>query len=278
MATSKDQYAFGHDEAELRRLQMQGAFFDPLTRSLFGEIGIGAGMRVLDIGCGAGDVTMLAAEMVGDAGEVVGIDRAERPLRVAEARAAERGLSRVRFLQGDENTAADLAAGGRFDAVVGRCVLVHQRDPAAFLGALARVVRPGGVIAFQDPDFTIFLRTDPSIPLLEDVRGWIVKGHELIHARWDISLHTARSFSAAGLPAPRQRLHCPVLVDGHGVVFQIAAAVLRTMLPILAEKGAVDPVKIDVDTLAARMDAASRAHGGPLQTISMADCWSRISG
>ena len=181
----------------------------------------------------------------------------------------------MRFEQGDEQTAAALGAERPFDVVVGRCVLLHQRAPAPFLGALAKTVRPGGLLVFQDPDFSLFLQARPAIPLLADVRRWILKGHELIHAPWDLSLHTPAAFRAAGLAMPQQRLLCPVLADGQMVVCQIAAGVLRTMLPLLLQHGVVDE-SIGIDTLAARMHAALEAEGSVLQAISMAECWLKL--
>ena len=63
-------YAFGHSSAEILRLKNQAAMLRPITERLLRSAGIDAGMRVLDLGCGAGDVSMLAAELVGAAGFV----------------------------------------------------------------------------------------------------------------------------------------------------------------------------------------------------------------
>ena len=68
METSADSqafYALGHSENELQRLSRQGEAIGPFTRQLFEEAGIKQGMRVLDIGCGSGDVAFLAANLVG---------------------------------------------------------------------------------------------------------------------------------------------------------------------------------------------------------------------
>src|SRR5262249_58943519 len=81
-------YVLGHSETELRRLAMQSAFWGELTGEIFRRAGIGAGMHVLDIGCGAGDVAFLAARLVGPWGRVLGIDRSEDAVRRASARAA----------------------------------------------------------------------------------------------------------------------------------------------------------------------------------------------
>ena len=80
-------YALGHSEQELQRLSRQGQALGPFTRQLFEEAGISRGMRVLDVGCGSGDVTFLAADLVGLSGEVVGVDRERTAVDWANARA-----------------------------------------------------------------------------------------------------------------------------------------------------------------------------------------------
>jgi SAM-dependent methyltransferase len=80
-------YVLGHSERELDRLTAQARFIEPITRRFFVEAGIAPGMSVLDVGCGAGDVSFLAAELVGESGEVVGVDAASEPITLARSRA-----------------------------------------------------------------------------------------------------------------------------------------------------------------------------------------------
>ena len=98
------------------------------------------GLRILDIGCGGG----LASEPMARLGaEVVGVDASHRNVEVARIHAAQGGLA-VDYRQG---TAEDLlAAGERFDAVLSLEVVEHVADPAAFLGACAGLVSPGGAL------------------------------------------------------------------------------------------------------------------------------------
>ena len=92
---SETTYVLGHSRAEIQRLKNQGAVLRPITERLLHNAGIDAGMRVLDLGCGAGEVSMLAAELVGPAGSIVGIDRSH----VAKERARESGLRQNTFVQ-----------------------------------------------------------------------------------------------------------------------------------------------------------------------------------
>ena len=92
MGTRQDRsglYALGHSDDELDRLETQARIVDPVTRRFWAAAGVGLGMRVLDVGCGAGHTTMLLAQMVGEHGQVVGIDNA------APAVAAARALPRA---------------------------------------------------------------------------------------------------------------------------------------------------------------------------------------
>lgn len=94
-------YVLGHAEDELQRLIKQSRLYDELTESVFLKAGISSGMRVLDLGCGAGDVSFLAAKLVGSAGEVIGIDKSPEAIATARRRAATAKLHNVTFIEAD---------------------------------------------------------------------------------------------------------------------------------------------------------------------------------
>jgi ubiquinone/menaquinone biosynthesis C-methylase UbiE len=87
-------YVLGHSAQELERLSTQARLYEPFTMQFFRDAGIKAGMRVLDVGCGSGDVSFLAARMVGPMGEVVGVDRAPAAVATATRRTLELHLRR----------------------------------------------------------------------------------------------------------------------------------------------------------------------------------------
>jgi ubiquinone/menaquinone biosynthesis C-methylase UbiE len=91
------EYALGYSEREKERLVIQSRIYGDLTEWLFRMAGIQPGMSVLDVGCGVGDVSLLAASIVGPAGSVLGVDRATDSIATARGRAQAAGLENVAF-------------------------------------------------------------------------------------------------------------------------------------------------------------------------------------
>jgi 2-polyprenyl-3-methyl-5-hydroxy-6-metoxy-1,4-benzoquinol methylase len=102
-------YAMGYTQHELERLMFQARLLRPMTEWLLRSAGIEPGMRVLDVGSGAGDVALLAAELVGSSGSVTGIDRDVRSVGLAEHRAKSAGLTWAEFR---EVPVEEFASGG----------------------------------------------------------------------------------------------------------------------------------------------------------------------
>src|SRR3974377_2501831 len=96
-----NEYALGSDDAEHARLIRQAEWLAQPTERLFRAAGICAGQRVLDLGSGVGDVSLIAASIVGSEGEVVGAERDPRAVARATARARELGLKNGRLTPGE---------------------------------------------------------------------------------------------------------------------------------------------------------------------------------
>jgi SAM-dependent methyltransferase len=172
MGDSDSGYQFGSGigDDEVARLEIQGRALAPATRMIFAEAGIRPGMRVLDLGCGAGDATFVAADLVGPDGSVVGVDHSPDALARARLRAGQRGLTQVQFLEGDIN---DPVPGGPFDAIVERVVLLWVPDPAAVLRRQVTVLRPGGLVVPIEADLSI--RWLPETPYTTQVSSWMLE-------------------------------------------------------------------------------------------------------
>ena len=243
-------YVLGHPERELERLGRQARLVDPMTRQLFIDAGIAPGMRILDVGSGAGDVAFLAAELVGETGEIVGVDRAPAALAAARQRATRRELRHVTFLEGDP---AEMEFDRPFDAAIGRYFLMFQKDPSAMLRNIARNVEPGGPIAFHEPDWD-GARSFPPAPTYDRCCRWIAETLRLLgnETRMGKKLHSA--FVAAGLAAPSMRLEAMI---GAGTTaaegLQFVADLVETMLPAMEREGIASVADVGLETLVARM-------------------------
>src|SRR5262249_27170251 len=120
-------YAFGRSRAEYDRLIDQAELIGPLTERMLLAAGVSRGRRVLDVGCGVGDVSFLVAGLVGPEGSVVGVDLDAEALKLAEERRNAKRINNIEFHQSD---ARSVNSGGLFDAAVGRFVLLFMSDPA----------------------------------------------------------------------------------------------------------------------------------------------------
>ncbi|WP_437807237.1 class I SAM-dependent methyltransferase [Sorangium sp. So ce1078] len=227
-----------------------------MTNRLLADAGIGAGMRVLDVGCGPGDVSFRIAQLVGGQGQVVGIDRDARPLAAARDRARELGLPNVTFAEGDLGALSP--EHGLFDAVVGRRVLMYQPDPVAALKSLSRALRPGGLVVFQEHDATMVPACLKPLPLHERAHQWMWRTVEREGADIHMGFHLAGVLEQAGLTGVSVRAEAVVLTPQ---MRYRTAAVVRAMLPRILQRGVATEAEIDIDTLEERlMDERAKAN------------------
>src|SRR3954451_2901635 len=155
-------YVMGHDDRERRRLSLQASILNPLSDQLLRRAGLSAGLHVLDIGCGIGELSMVAARLVGRRGRVTGIDIDEGALTLAAQRAQEQGLDHISFVRSD---IAAYATDASYDAVIGRHILIHTPDPCVVVGLAHSLLNAGGVAVFQEYDFSTVHRPFPEAPL-----------------------------------------------------------------------------------------------------------------
>lgn len=265
-------YVLGHSDQELLRLITQSRFLGELTEDVFRRAGLGEGMRVLDVGCGAGDVSLLLASIVGPTGSIIAVDRSADAIRMAEERAAAAKLGRVKFLECD---IANFTPDDMVDAVVGRLVLLYLADPVAALRRLCRSVRPGGLVVFQEMDMTT-ARCTPSVPLFHLVMHWLVETFRRGAVELDMGSRLFATFRGAGLPSPEMLLRARVEGTADSPVYAYLANTVRSLLPMAERFGVVTAAEVDIDTLADRLrDAALRADA-VLIPPSMIGAWARL--
>ena len=230
-------------------------------------------MRVLDVGSGGGDTALLAAELVGDSGEVLGVDRSPVAVAAAQKRMKALGKHNISFRQGDMDT---LEVAETFDAVVGRYVLVFNPNPAAMLKAVARLVRPGGVIAFHEPDWN-GSRSNPVAPMYERCSDWIVRTFQKVGTNPYMGQDLHFAFVRAGIPAPSMALRALIggPSDDVGYVDLIAELGI-TMAPVMEEQGVIARGEIDPANFRQQMLAEVQRLGSLVVGRSEIGAWSRM--
>jgi len=228
-------YAFGRSHAEYNRLIEQAELLRPLTERMLLAAGIRSGMHVLDVGCGVGDVSFLVAAIVGQDGSVTGVDLDAEAIKVAEKRRTERGLTNIEFRNAD----ARLVEPGRlFDAAVGRFVIMFMSDPTVALRLIAERVRPGGIVAFQEPDVRVTTAPTMSQPILAHLQDLLVRTFERSGARPEVGAELYWRMLDAGLkPEQRPLAEIPVLIGQGEVAYRRWALFARSMLPKIVEYG-----------------------------------------
>ena len=156
--TAPNAYTHGHHESVLRTHQWRTA----QNSAAYLLPHLGPDVALLDIGAGPGTITMDFAERVA---HVTATEIGPRELALSRQTAHDRGVSNVSFAVEDVHALS--FADGLFDVVHAHQVLQHVADPVLALREMARVARPGGIVAARDGDYGGFLWY-PEIPELDD--------------------------------------------------------------------------------------------------------------
>jgi ubiquinone/menaquinone biosynthesis C-methylase UbiE len=267
-------YLMGRSESETRRLISQSNLYGRFTRRLLEDAGVEEGMKVLDIGTGAGDLALMAAEMVGPTGSIVGVDQDPQVLEAASARAEAARLDNIRFHAGDFRQG--VSGDGPFDAVVGRLVLLYVPDPAEALRGLVDHLEPGGIAAFGEFNFVAeSALAHPPTPLWETMWDWMRAVIRRAGLDPTTGYNLRRTFLYAGLPEPEMNLCSPVGGGPDWPGYDYAAESLRSMLPLMLKLGIATEEEVEIDTLAMRLRAETVAADGVVKAPDLLGAWAR---
>ena len=271
---SDPRYLMGRSDEETERLIQQSQLYETVTRRFFTDAGIGRGMRVLDVGSGAGDVAMAAAELVGAEGEVVGWMSMRQFSRQPEHGCKNRATQIFNLWR---ETPRTMDIEGDFDAVVGRLVLMYMSDPADALRQLTARLRPGGIAAFQEGFFTLYRSlTRPDTPLVNKLIDWALAVFERSGVHLDMGADLHRTFVDADLPAPALNLIAPAGGAETWVGYQYIAESIRSFVPLMEEFGIATAEEVDIETLAERLRAEVVAAKRPMILPPHITAWARL--
>jgi SAM-dependent methyltransferase len=270
-AAQRSTYLLGHSSQELLRLSRQAQAFEPFTRQLLLQAGLAAGMRVLDVGCGGGDVAFLAADLVGPAGEVVGTDRASSAIQWAVSRAQFRSISNTRFLEGDP---AEMSFDEPFDAVIGRLVLMYYPDPVDALRKLSHHLCPGGLVVFQEFDVAN-CRSYPPAPTFDRTIALIRQTLVTSGAHVQLGLELLQVYLDAGLPAPTMRMDSLVGGGSDFIGYSLVADVAQSLLPAMEKFNLATAAELDLATLEQRLRLEVSSSKGVILSPALIGAYSR---
>lgn len=247
------------------RLRVLAGVLAPTTRALLERLPVRPGDRCWDVGCGGGDVTVMIADMVGPAGRVLGTDI--DPAKVALARAEATAYPQVEYRVGNIMGGAP---DGTFDIAHARFLLSHLTDPGAAVAAIGRALRPGGILAVEDVDFSALVCC-PDLPAFR--------------AYHDLYIRTGRYRGADPLIGPRLPLllHEAGCTDIHIQINQLAepdptiksihVLTLENIADAALQAGLTSPAELDamLTDLHAAVDDSSMVLAAP----RMVQTWGR---
>jgi len=213
---------------------------------------------------------MLAARLVGPAGEVVGVERDTRSIARARTRVDDAGLDNVVFTQSDVR---QLPVDKPFDAVVGRFILQFLPDPVVALQFMSQMVRPGGIVAFHEPCWSPILPLAAHLPLWSACASLIRESLESSGGNTEMGLTLYRTFQQAGLPAPTLQMEIPV-GDNPAAALWIYD-LFCTLLPQMQQLNLSLESLGNVDTLLERIQSEVEKSKNPVPCVALIGAWSR---
>jgi ubiquinone/menaquinone biosynthesis C-methylase UbiE len=265
-------YVMGHDDRERRRLALQASILNPLTEQLFRRAGISSGMNVLDIGCGVGDVSLLAARLVGRYGSVTSVDIDPPALQTLEARASAEGLKHIECVEADVH---GWNPRRKFDAVVGRHILIHSREPLAMVRDCAALLHERGLAVFHEYDFSVVHRAWPPTPLRDRIMEVFDQFFERATCA-NIGSRLLTLLMAAGFELPDCRAEYPISGGPDSVYYEWFTESFRSIHARAVAMGVIAEGEFDLATLQQRLREEASAANSCLPAPGMVGAFARL--
>ncbi|HTG01286.1 MAG TPA: methyltransferase domain-containing protein [Nitrospirota bacterium] len=224
-----------------------------MTKRFLTDAGIAQGMRVIEIGCGGGEVTQILAEMVGSSGIVVAIDRSEDALANASDRMRSLEIGNVQFVSAD--VTKNLAALERypresFDVLAGRRVLMYLQNPAEAVRRLVKWLRSEGVAVFEEADSTMTPARISQMAAHDQATDWLKKMLVAEGGNPSMGFNLPTTLVQAGLRF--EKIRAEAVIQGQGTQYPLSALLKLVQSRVIAAGIATET---EVNTLAVRLDA-----------------------
>jgi SAM-dependent methyltransferase len=227
-------------QKEHDRLTALESLYDGPSRRLLSDLGVGAGWRCMEIGCGAGGIARWLADQVGETGHVLATDLDTRFLD-------GHGLANLEVRT--HNIVTDPLDEAVFDVIHARAVVEHVADREQVLKRLVAALRPGGWLLIEDVDFgsatagmlaAYVSAPEPERAAMERIYLAIAKVFAAIGADPSFGRRLTGALTESGLSRVAAELHVPVVSGGNehwtrGSVEQLAERVVATGIATAAD-------------------------------------------
>jgi ubiquinone/menaquinone biosynthesis C-methylase UbiE len=252
VAERSGSYPIARRAGEIERLRIQSAAMEFDAGVMLDRIGVQPGWACLDLGCGPGGILHLLRDRIGEAGRLVGVDADPVMLEEARSWADARRLGQVELI------AADAYRTGLppdiFEFVHVRYLAGTAGKPGDLLAEAVRLARPGGIVAFQEPD-TDTLECHPSHPAWDRLKTALQEGFARVGADTRLAKRLYRLFRHAGLEDVRYR---PFLVGvrSEDPMVDFLPATIESIRSTLIEQGIVREAELDASLAECRQHVA----------------------
>jgi SAM-dependent methyltransferase len=265
---ASERYVLATGAAGAERLRIVHSVHGPDTEAFLLRAGLTTGLRVADIGCGVGIISCWLAEQVGPGSEVVGVDISAEQVATAQATAKAAGMQNVRFVQaGAYETGLERES---FDLVFSRFMLMHIQRPEEAIAEMRALLKPGGVLAVEDGDFSAPFCYPPSAAFDRcfELYRQIGARHG---ADFDIGLKLYGLVCAAGFTNVQAALAQPAYVRGEAK--RLPDWTIAESAPVLISEGLT--TQAEVEKLVTEMAALAEDENTLFGMARMTQVWAR---
>jgi ubiquinone/menaquinone biosynthesis C-methylase UbiE len=252
MPARSGSYPITRRAGEIERLRIQAAAMEFDAGVLLDRIGVGPGWRCLDLGCGPGGILPLLAARAGAPDQVVGLDADAVLLEAARTWLEARDLAGVVLLERDAYRTG--LPSDAFDLVHVRYLAGTAGQPGDLLQEAIRLARPGGVVAFEEPD-TDTLGCNPPHPAWDRLKGALQDGFAGVGADTRLGKRLYRLFREAGLQDVRYRPFLVGVTSGEAMADYLPATI-ESIRSTLIERGVIREAELDAALAACRRHLA----------------------
>jgi SAM-dependent methyltransferase len=263
-------YVLSGGAAELERLRLQARVWEPEAEALLDQIGVASGWSCIDLGCGAMGILGPLSRRVGEAGRVIGVELDPTQLAAARAFVRQAGLTNVEVVERDAYATG--LPGAACDLVHVRFLFAPAGRDAQLLAEMRRLVRPGGVLAIQEPDGVAWT-SSPWHPAWTRLTSVIRAAFARSGGDFDAGRRTYGMLRQAGLHDVQVRAAVLALPHGHRygrLPIQLAASLRERIIEDgLIGVGELEDVIADCERVAADPDTY-------ITTFIVTQVWGRM--